>query len=197
MDRNILMIIAPERFRDEELIVPKGVFQSQGWAVDVVSTQVGDAIGMFGATEPVEHTIADSLAADACNKYDALVIVGGQGCPDHLCANPDLHGLAVSFQQKGRVIGAICIAGVTLAKAGLLNATKATVWECPESLAAYQEAGAIYTGDPVTADNLIITGNGPAAAEEFARAVAQAVRTTLPCKESKGKESQACATATL
>ena len=45
----ILMVIAPDQFRDEELLTPKEVLTQSGATVVVASTQTGEAKGMLGA----------------------------------------------------------------------------------------------------------------------------------------------------
>jgi protease I len=60
-----------------------------------------------------------------------------------------------------------------LAKARVLEGRKATVWDSGgEQAALLEKYGAEYTGDTVTVDGLIVTANGPAAAEEFGRTLA-------------------------
>jgi protease I len=71
------------------------------------------------------------------------------------------------------VLGAICIAPTILAKAGVLKGKQATVWDAKgEQIAILKAAGARYTGNEVTVDALLVTGNGPNAAEEFGRTFA-------------------------
>ena len=46
----IVMIIAPENYRDEEFQEPKGVFEEKGFEVTVASKGVKEAKGMLGGT---------------------------------------------------------------------------------------------------------------------------------------------------
>jgi protease I len=64
-------------------------------------------------------------------------------------------------------VGAICIAPVILANAGLLKGKKATVF--PDGKEIFQANQVIYTGNQVTIDGRLITGCGPEAAEKFGR----------------------------
>ena len=67
-------------------------------------------------------------------------------------------------------IAAICAApGVVLAPLGLLDGKEAT---CYPGFEHYLPEGA-YTGEPVTQDTNIITAFGPAAATDFAFAIAR------------------------
>jgi len=75
----------------------------------------------------------------------------------------------VRAHKLGKVIGAICIAPVTLANAGLLKGRKATVWASEK--ARIETKGAIYTGADVQVDDNIVTANGPNAAKAFGEAL--------------------------
>lgn len=172
MSPSILMIAAPERFRDEELLIPREYFLSQGFKVTTVSTQTGTGSGMLGHTETFTQTVEEINPTS----YDALVVVGGMGAIDHLWNSQPVRQALQAAGKAGKLITAICISPVVLAKAGLLQGKKATVWETAESLAALEQGGAIYTGELVTVDGRIITGNGPEAAQAFAQAVVAALK---------------------
>ncbi len=47
--KSILMIIAYHDFRDEELLVPKKIFEQNGFRVTIASTSIKTATGMLGA----------------------------------------------------------------------------------------------------------------------------------------------------
>ncbi len=49
MDKKVLMIIAHENFRDEELLTPKQIFEKNGIKVTIASTDTTPAKGMLGA----------------------------------------------------------------------------------------------------------------------------------------------------
>ena len=169
--KRLLYVIAPKDFRDEEYFIPEQYFlEDQNYLVDTCSTQKGTAIGMFGGD--VEITLSLEEATNASTQYDALVIAGGMGSPQYLWENPVLRELIKEFNTAQKVVAAICISGVVLAKAGILTDKKATVWKCDESLAVYKEAHVNFIDEPVVTDELIITGNGPEASEEFAKAIA-------------------------
>ena len=78
--------------------------------------------------------------------------------------------MARSFAEAGKVVAAICIAPVILARAGLLKGKRATVF--PDGIPELEKAGAVYTAQSVERDGRIITGNGPEAAEAFGREIA-------------------------
>src|SRR6185503_13176523 len=78
--RAVLIVVAPERFRDEELIEPRRALEGAGHAVTVTSTRPGTAAGMLGAKTP----IVQSLAQLDPHNFDAMYIAGGSGAPTHL-----------------------------------------------------------------------------------------------------------------
>jgi protease I len=172
MQAKILAVIAPERFRDEELFVPQAFLTEKGWDVTIASTKTGVATGMLGGTATATITIGQ---ADA-SQYQALIVVGGYGSVEFLWENAELHELVNAFYKAGKVVSAICVSPVVLAKAGVLKGKNATVFEMPESLEAFVNAGVTYTGEGVTVtDKNLITAQSPEQADAFAQAVHTAV----------------------
>jgi protease I len=167
MGKRILMVIAPEEFRDEELFTPKEIFEAEGATVTIASTRLGPARGMLGGRASPDLLITDARADD----YDAIVVVGGMGSPTHLWPNEDLHRLLREADEKGKLIGAICLSPAVLARAGLLRGRRATVYVTEDSLRELQRGGAQYHSADVVTDGRIITASGPHAAAEFGRAI--------------------------
>ncbi|MCX7751700.1 MAG: DJ-1/PfpI family protein [Blastocatellia bacterium] len=165
--KRILMVIAPEEFRDEELFTPKEIFEAEGAEVKIASTRLGPARGMLGESASPDLLIADARADD----YDAIVVVGGMGSPTYLWSNEALHRLLHEADEKGKIIGAICLSPAVLARAGLLRGRRATVYVTEDSMHELQRGGAHYQGVDVVTDGRIITASGPQAAAEFGRAI--------------------------
>lgn len=164
----ILMVIAPDQFRDEELLTPKQVLSDAGATVVVASTKAGEAKGMLGARVTPDIVLSDAKAHD----YAAIVVVGGMGSPEYLWEEPKLHELVKEMSRDGKVVAAICLSGAALAKAGVLNGKHATVWSMPESLQALKDGKANYVQEHVVQDGKFITADGPEAAQEFAQVIA-------------------------
>lgn len=160
----ILMVIAPDQFRDEELFVTKRTLESQGHKTLVVSTKTGEIQGVKGGAYQVETLVSQIRADD----FDALVFVGGGGAKVYF-EDEAIWSLAQDMSKAGRVVAAICIAPVILANAGLLEDKKATVF--PSGADQLRDKGALVQDLPVVVDGRLVTGNGPDAAEAFARAI--------------------------
>ncbi len=166
--KTVLMVIAPEDFRDEELFVPRDTLMAAGANVVTVASGGAEARGMLGATARLDGPLAEAKAAD----YDAVVFVGGSGAAAYF-DDPAALGLAREAVAGGKVVGAICLAPGILARAGVLQGRKATAYASERK--ALEAAGATYTGETVTVDGTLITANGPEAASEFAECLVAAL----------------------
>lgn len=160
MQKTIALVIAERIFRDEEYLIPKKIILEAGHQVMTVSTTLDEALGKLGAKVKPDILI-DDLTLDMA---DALIFIGGGGSSQYF-NDPVAHQIAKSYFLNGKVVGAICIAPVILANAGLLKGKKATVF--PDGIVDLEKGGAIYTPNPVVVDGKMITGNGPEAAKEF------------------------------
>ena len=163
-----LMVIAPSVFRDEEYAEPKAVLESRGVTVVTASTMPGEAVGKLGMRATAELSVADA----AEKPWDAVVFVGGAGASVFF-DDQEAHALAKHQLDRGDVLAAICVAPSTLARAGLLKGVRATAF--PDREDDLRAHGAQWTGERVTVDGRIITGNGPEAATSFGEAVADAL----------------------
>lgn len=160
MPVDVLMVIAPAVFRDEEYAHPKEALERRGATVTTASAAVGECTGRFGLKAHSSLAIAE---ADP-DGYNAVVFVGGSGAAMFF-DDTDAHRLASAMIEGGKVLGAICIAPSILAHAGLLDGRRVTAFETrEEDLVAH---GAIFTGAAVEIDGSIVTANGPEAAWDF------------------------------
>lgn len=163
--KTALFVIAQEVFRDEEYAVPKETLESRGMRVVTASSLAGPAVGKLGMTATADISLADAGQSE----WDAVVFIGGGGASaffDDALA----HRIATQALAGGHVVGAICIAPSTLARAGLLDGVLATAFASQkQDLIAH---GADWVEVPVVVSGRIVTANGPDAAEEFGRCIA-------------------------
>ncbi len=162
---DVLMVIAPDQFRDEEYDHPKQVLESLGATVTTASIAPGPCRGKLGML--ARATVA--LNEVQPDKYDALVFVGGAGSSIYF-DDLDAHALASAMYGDGKIIGAICVAPSILARAGLLTRRNATAFASQHD--DLVDHGAVWTGAPVQVDGSIVTANGPGAAQDFGLAIA-------------------------
>lgn len=163
----VLFVIAPDRYREEEFEVTEKILSESGIEYDVASTKTDICTGMMGGEQEATLKISDASVSD----YDGLVLIGGLGARDFLWADDDLCKLTKEFGETGKIVAAICLAPVILARAGLLKERQATVFESPASVKLLEQGGASYVKIPVVSDMNIITANHPLAAEKFAEEI--------------------------
>lgn len=169
LNKKIAMIIAFIDFKDEEYFIPREFFEKAGIEVVTVSNQSGMAQGISGAEVMVNIKLDDLKVGD----YDSIVFIGGSGCLENL-DNELSYSIAWKAVEQNKILAAICIAPVILAKAGVLKGKKATVWSDPlyrTPIEILKKNGAIYQDASFVADGKIITANGPQSAEDFTKAI--------------------------
>lgn len=170
--KKILLVIAQEQFRDEECFVPKQLFEAEGVKVTVAAEATKIAKGMLGGTINPDITISDARIDD----YDAIVISGGSGSRKYLWDNKALQALVTEADALKKVISAICISPVVLARTGILKGKESTVFKSPDTVRELQEYGAVYLDKDVVISGRVITGRDPASADAFGKAVLKALK---------------------
>ncbi|PAV10452.1 hypothetical protein ASJ81_13375 [Methanosarcina spelaei] len=171
-DKKILLIIAQEQFRDEECFVPKQLFEAAGVKVTVAAESTKTAKGMLGGTIKPDVAISDARIED----YDAIVISGGSDSREYLWNNKTLQALIKEADALKKVISAICISPVVLARAGILKGKESTVFKSPDTLRELKEHGAVYLNQDVVVSGRVITGRDPASADMFGKAVLETLK---------------------
>ncbi len=167
---DVLFIIAEQNFRDEELFYTKEEIEEFRLTTEVASKTKGMKKGTLGARAEANLSLKDVKVEN----YKAVIFVGGQGSSQYFDDEEALN-IAKTAKEKNKVVGAICIAPVILANSGILEKKKATVWN-GEYIKKLEEEGAIFVNKTVVQDGKIITANGPAAARQFGRTIADAIK---------------------
>lgn len=162
--RKILMIIASQNFRDEELFKPRELFIKEGMEVILASSSLETSRGMLGGKAKPNILIGEVKVED----FDVIIFVGGMGSSEYW-DDPVAREIVKKAIALDKLICAICIAPVTLANAGILEGKKATVF--PSEINRLKAKGTIYTGKDVEVDGNIITAKGPLVAKEFGETI--------------------------
>ncbi len=149
-------------FEDVEALIPIDVLRRGGVDVVTVST-TGKSIveSAHGVGIQTDVLFDDCDFSDA----DLLMLPGGMPGASNLYEHEGVCQALLAQQEKGKKIAAICASpAVVLAPLGILDGKKATCY--PGFEEALYEAD--YTGDLVTVDGNVTTGEGPAAAFPYA-----------------------------
>lgn len=167
--KKIAMVIAFQDFRDEEYFIPKNIFLAEGARVLTVSSKKGKALGSYGGVIDTDLTLPDLSVSD----FDAVIFVGGSGAAKYI-EDETCWEVAKETISQDKVLGAICIAPLILARSGVIKEKKATVWSSKLDKSAVKilkEERVNYQSDSLVIDGKIVTANGPAAARKFAEAI--------------------------
>ncbi len=161
---HILMILASERFRDIEYIVPRAFFEQHGFKVSTASTSKISK-GRFGFQVTNTFFIEDIHVKN----FDGIYFVGGAGATEYI-ENEKARLIAEAFFIAEKPVAAICAAPRNFLHWGLLKGRKATGHNGDGQFSRLAlEFGAIPVPEiPVVYDDGILTANGPEAAEESA-----------------------------
>ena len=122
MAKKILMIVAPKEYRDEELNIPRDIFKQKGYEVVIASKGVKEASGMLGGKTQVDLDLSEVNTGN----FDAVIFIGGAGATIFQ-DDPEAHKIAKQAESQSKVLGAICIAPLILANAGILKDKNATI----------------------------------------------------------------------
>ncbi|MEW6086687.1 MAG: DJ-1/PfpI family protein [bacterium] len=166
--RKIVMIIAPSDFRDEEYQKPRELFEKKGLIVTVASSVLTVSKGMSGL-EVKPDMLMEKINT---SEFDGIVFIGGTGAREYW-DNKTAHKIAKDSIKHKKVLGAICLAPVILARSGVLKNKRATCFGPVKDKII--ESGAKYIGSLVEIDGNIITANGPLASETFAKDILEAI----------------------
>ncbi|MFA6518968.1 MAG: DJ-1/PfpI family protein [Candidatus Shapirobacteria bacterium] len=160
----VLIIIPPERFRDEEFFITNEELEKAGHKITISSTKLGVINGSRGGNTNSQILINHINTSD----FEAVVFIGGGGSK-LLFNDQDAARIAKEMFKQKKVVSAICLAPVILANAGILIGKKATVAGTESK--TIEAKGATYTGPGVTVDGNIITANAPKASLFFAQKI--------------------------
>lgn len=168
LEGKVLLVVA-NNYRDEEFEASYQAVKEAGLTPVIASKSKGELKGMLGGKAQAEIALKDVNSKD----YKAVIFVGGVGA-DVFWDDPEAHRIAKEIYNQGKLVCAICIAPVTLAKAGLLRGVKSTCW--PSVAPTLKMLGAHYLDVPVIEDKGIITANGPQASQKFKEAIVRKLK---------------------
>lgn len=169
-DNTVLVFLPQHLFSSNEYEGVTRTLARRGAYVKLVATDSGVCGGLSGVVVMPDFTLTGVRPAD----FAGLVLIGG---PGHNLYWDDslLHARCREFVEAGKVVAAIGIAPITLARAGVLAGRNATVASDPYAVKFIREKGARYRFKPVEVDRLVVTASDAAQSGEFARAVARLI----------------------
>ena len=155
-------VFLADGFEDVEALIPVDVLRRGGVEVVTVSTTEFPLVeSAHGVNIEADIQFEQSDYSDA----DLLMLPGGMPGASNLFAHEGVCQALLAQYEAGKKIAAICASpAVVLAPLGILDGKRATCYPGFEQALSK----ATYTGDLVTVDGQITTGEGPAAAFPYA-----------------------------
>ena len=169
--KKILFIVVPN-FRDGELFDTKAALGKDIHA-QIASNTMSSISGSEASEVVPDLFIENAIPSD----FDGIILIGGSGLSDVLyndaTTTQQITAQVKAFNSAGKLVAAICVSTVALAKAGIISGKKVTGWNGQDNAqkTEIEASGATFTNEPVTVDGNIITANGPASAKAFGEAI--------------------------
>lgn len=155
-----------EGFEEIEALTIVDVLRRAGIAVDIVGVPSLMVTGSHG----VKISADKKLSEIRIEEYDGIVLPGGYPGYVNLSRSTVLLETIKKFDEKRKLIAAICAAPSILAKAGILEKRKATIYPGMESELPYPRS------ERVVVDGNVITSQGPGTAMEFALKIVEVLQ---------------------
>ena len=152
-----ILVPLAEGFEEIEAITIVDVLRRAGMKVITAGIPGSIIVGSHNVRVTTDKKI-DDISPD---EYDAVILPGGYPGYVNMGKTQKVISMVTSFSQENKLIGAICAAPTILAKIGLLEERKATVYPGMEKEIPYPR------GDKVVVDGNIVTSQGPGTAIPF------------------------------
>ena len=132
-----------------------------------------------GFTVKVDYLVRDINLSS----FDALAIPGGMDRTGNFyddAYHSDFINVIKQFVGRGQPVAAVCVAGLSLGKAGVINGRRATTYHQMggKRKAQLEGFGALFIDRPIVRDDLLITSTGPGTAIEIAFALLEDLTST-------------------
>lgn len=168
--RTVLVYLPQQLFNEQEFEPALQRMSRAGVETRLAASDSGVAVSVSQLVVRLDLPLRDANAAD----YAGLVLVGGSGAAVYW-DDSLLQAKCREFAAGGKIVAAIGIAPVTLARAGVLKGRKATVFRDRATVDWLRQAGARFSFKGVVADRNVITAASAEQARAFGQAVAEAV----------------------
>ena len=168
----ILIVIPQNRFCDQQLLDLKAVFEKIPLKMIVLSKSGKEAVGEKKTRLTPDGILVDWDKKFILNKkYDAVVVVGGKGAKNSIWNDPILPQILTDHFRAGKVVGALGLSVVALARAGLLAGQDASAPDHEVCIQELKDAGTFISENPLTCSNQVVTAGDDSSGKLFGEKV--------------------------
>lgn len=168
-----LFIPLAEGFEDIEALTVVDILRRAGITIDTVGVPGSAITSKSGVRVMVDRRLADLRAED----YDGIILPGGEKAVEILSKTISLLDAIKKLDARGKLIAAICAAPSVLAKTGILENKKATIYPGLEKQLPRPRE------DKIVVDKNVITSQGPGTAVEFALKLVETLKGQLKAEK--------------
>ncbi len=150
----ILLVIPQNRFCGQQFSELKSFFDEVSLKTIILSKSGNEAIG-----ENKTRVLPDGILVDwdkrifHKKKYDAVVVAGGKGAKNSIWNDPILPQILTDHYRAGKVVGALGLSVVALARAGLLNRQETSSPDNKVCVQELKDAGAFISKEAICSSN--------------------------------------------
>lgn len=189
-NRSVLVFIAQKLFDEETFESIRLYLHDLGYAVRVAAPDTSLALSMDRGVLRPDLALARARPED----FAALVLVDGSGIVLHW-DDSLLHARCREFLDSGRVVAAIGVAPICLARAGVLKGRRATVFRDQHALQELRNRGARHVWKPVVTDGRVVTASGGddsrgSQVRDFVRSIVKVLEQSRPNRVSRPDEGR-------
>ncbi len=174
-----VLVPVAEGFEEMEFAIVVNVLRRAG--IDVVTAGIPGTMikGSRGITMMMDKKIDDINMDDLDKEFDALVLVGGYPGYVNLGKSQKVLNAIIKMNNSKRLVAAICGAPSVLAKVGILEDKKATIYPGMEKEIPRPRGGKMVE------DENILTAAGPGVAVDFALKIVERLLDSNEAKKVK------------
>ncbi|NPB08367.1 MAG: type 1 glutamine amidotransferase [Aquificae bacterium] len=164
-----VLIFLEELVEDAEFLYPYLRFKEEGFSVVSAAPKVKEYKGKKGMSFKPDRTLKEVYH----EQFDCVFIPGGY-CPDRLRRYPEVLSIVKRHYEEGKIVAAVCHGPWVLISAKIVKGKKVTgFFAIKDDL---ENAGALYTGNPVEVDGNLITATDPTSMLEMMRLIIERLK---------------------
>ena len=167
----VAVFVPHDLFRDDEFERTVRTLQRANFSVTIVSSDTNAAQGIDGLLIKPDRLLKEVTP----DEFAGLVLVNGSGIAPYW-KDTVLQERCRQFAAAGRIVAAIELAPLVLARAGVLKGKTATVFPDRFALNILKEHGCRHKFQPVVVDGNIITAARAEHTLAFARAIVRKLK---------------------
>lgn len=159
LEGKVVAILATDGVEQVELTQPLQALREAGADARLVSPKSGKIQGFNHFEKGDSFRVDAALDSARPQAFDALVLPGGVINPDQLRLEPKAIAFVRHFVEEQKPIAAICHGPWTLIDADGVRGRRLTSW--PSLRTDLENAGAIWSDEPVVTDRGLVTSRKP------------------------------------